>query len=147
MFNFGDHVKPIAFSNLILSAVILLLCFPSMKNLYCFLWVFTHVSSFQPHIKAALLFSFLYSISVHYTGLTIYFSWWIVCTFRVLACWNWHVSCAWIASVNTKLSGIYFSRMKDWYTGNWNMPRIMLNLYPEYIFFIKNQEQFPCVPA
>ena len=28
-------------------------------------------------------------------------------------------------------------------TGNWNMPHIMLNLYPEYIFFIKNQEQFP----
>ena len=29
------------------------------------------------------------------------------------------------------------------HTGNWTMPRIMLNLYLEYIFFIKNQEQFP----
>ena len=27
-------------------------------------------------------------------------------------------------------------------TGNRTMPRVMLNLYPEYIFFIKNQEQF-----
>ena len=28
--------------------------------------------------------------------------------------------------------------LSGYFTGNWNMPRIMLNLYPEYIFFIKN---------
>ena len=37
---------------------------------------------------------------------------------------------------------------EGWYynTGNWTMPRGMINLYPEYFSFIKNQNNFHTVP-